>query len=114
MAREDTSFSSGTLNIRDVGFGAMWDEGQTVCEGPPDLRGLRLAELGLHLRTQCHPSLGHQDYLFFIAIGFVIFAAGTVLAWLTGVVMVLFERYVKREDGELDSEREEVKEEAGG
>ncbi|KAG5285620.1 hypothetical protein AALO_G00005460 [Alosa alosa] len=90
------------------------DEGQTVCEGPPDLRGLRLAELGLHLRTQCHPSLGHQDYLFFIAIGFVIFAAGTVLAWLTGVVMVLFERYVKRENGELDSEREEVKEEAGG
>ncbi|XP_028832014.1 leucine-rich repeat-containing protein 52 [Denticeps clupeoides] len=87
------------------------DEGLTVCESPPEMRGRRLAELGLNLRAQCHPSLGHQDYLFFVAIGFVIFAAGTVLAWLAGVVMVLLERHVKRKNGELDSEeKEEVKE----
>lgn len=84
-----------------------------MCEDPSDMQGLRLAELGLHLRMQCHPSLGHQDYLFFVAIGFVIFAAGTVLAWLTGVVMVLLERYVKKEDGERDSEKEEMREEEG-
>uniref|UniRef100_A0A3Q2DG50 Si:dkey-52j6.3 n=1 Tax=Cyprinodon variegatus TaxID=28743 RepID=A0A3Q2DG50_CYPVA len=33
------------------------------------------------LRTDCHQGLGYWDYLFFIAIGFVIFSAGTVSAW---------------------------------
>lgn len=86
------------------------DEAETVCEGPSNLRGLRLAELGLHLRTQCHPGLERHDYLFFVAIGFVIFAAGTVLAWLMGAVIVLFDRHGK-EDEELDSAQDDVKEE---
>uniref|UniRef100_A0A668UJX5 LRRNT domain-containing protein n=1 Tax=Oreochromis aureus TaxID=47969 RepID=A0A668UJX5_OREAU len=33
------------------------------------------------LRTLCHQTLGSWDYLFFVVIGFVIFAAGTVSAW---------------------------------
>ncbi|XP_043984956.1 leucine-rich repeat-containing protein 52-like [Gambusia affinis] len=83
------------------------DEGQTICYNPPELAGQRLAEVGMQLRADCHQGLGYWDYLFFIAIGFVIFSAGTVSAWVMGVLMVLYERYSKRKSEELDSEDED-------
>lgn len=61
----------------------------------------------MQLRADCHQGLGYWDYLFFIAIGFVIFSAGTVSAWVMGVLMVLYERYSKRKSEELDSEDED-------
>ncbi|XP_076018411.1 leucine-rich repeat-containing protein 52-like [Genypterus blacodes] len=82
------------------------DEGQTVCDTPADMQSRRLGEVGLQLRTLCHKSLGSWDYLFFIIIGFVIFAAGTVSAWLMGVVMVLYERYIKKKDQQLHPDEE--------
>ena len=88
------------------------DEGQTVCRGPPDLQGQRLGELGLQLRSRCHQGLGSWDYLFFLAIGFVIFAAGTVSAWAIGVVMVLYERYVKKKSEQMDPD-DEIEQDAG-
>lgn len=78
-----------------------------MCQGPPDMLGQRLAEVGMQLRSECHQGLGYWDYLFFIAIGFVIFSAGTVSAWVMGVLMVLYERYSKRKSEELDSDDEE-------
>lgn len=60
----------------------------------------------MQLRADCHQGLGYWDYLFFIAIGFVIFSAGTVSAWVMGVLMVLYERYSKRKSEELDSDDE--------
>uniref|UniRef100_UPI0037E92813 leucine-rich repeat-containing protein 52 n=1 Tax=Semicossyphus pulcher TaxID=241346 RepID=UPI0037E92813 len=90
------------------------DEGQTVCSSPPELVGQRLAEVGMQLRADCHQGLGYWDYLFFIAIGFVIFSAGTVSAWVMGVLMVLYERYSKRKSEELDSEDEEERGGMGG
>ncbi|XP_040026544.2 leucine-rich repeat-containing protein 52 [Gasterosteus aculeatus] len=83
------------------------DEGQTVCGSPADLQGRRLGEVGLQLRTLCHQTLGSWDYLFFVVIGFVIFAAGTVSAWVMGIAMVLYERYVKKKGEQLDPEDEE-------
>ncbi len=85
--------------------------GQTVCDGPPHLRGQRLSELGLWLRRQCHPGLAHQDYLFFVAIGFIIFGVGTVLAWTAGSVIVLCQRCVRwRSDRpNVDVTEEEIK-----
>lgn len=91
----------------------MTDEGQTVCGAPADEQGRRLGEVGLQLRTLCHQTLGSLDYLFFVAIGFVIFAAGTVSAWMMGVVMVLYERYIKKKDENLDRDEEEEEEEDG-
>ncbi|XP_029497778.1 leucine-rich repeat-containing protein 52-like [Oncorhynchus nerka] len=88
------------------------DEGQTVCRGPPDLQGQRLGELGLQLRSRCHQGLGSWDYLFFLVIGFVIFAAGTVSAWAIGVVMVLYERYVKKKSEQMDPD-DEIEQDAG-
>uniref|UniRef100_A0AAQ6INF2 LRRNT domain-containing protein n=1 Tax=Anabas testudineus TaxID=64144 RepID=A0AAQ6INF2_ANATE len=85
----------------------LQNEGQTVCHSPPELAGQRLAEVGMQLRADCHQGLGYWDYLFFIAIGFVIFSAGTVSAWVMGVLMVLYERYSKRKSEELDSDDEE-------
>uniref|UniRef100_A0A3P8PTJ1 LRRNT domain-containing protein n=1 Tax=Astatotilapia calliptera TaxID=8154 RepID=A0A3P8PTJ1_ASTCA len=77
------------------------DEGQTVCGSPADTQGRRLGEVGIQLRTLCHQTLGSWDYLFFVVIGFVIFAAGTVSAWVMGVIMVLYERYIKKKDEHL-------------
>ncbi|KAK3516507.1 hypothetical protein QTP70_019894, partial [Hemibagrus guttatus] len=83
------------------------DEGQTVCQSPAELRGRRLAEVGMQLRSECHQGLGYWDYLFFIAIGFVIFSAGTVSAWVMGVLMVLYERYSKRKSEEPGGDDDE-------
>lgn len=71
------------------------------------MRGRRLAEMGMQLRTECHQGLGYWDYLFFIAIGFVIFSAGTVSAWVMGVFMVLYERYSRRKGDTVNSEDDE-------
>ncbi|KAA8589281.1 hypothetical protein FQN60_012646 [Etheostoma spectabile] len=90
------------------------DEGQTVCHSPPELAGQRMAEVGMQLRTDCHQGLGYWDYLFFIAIGFVIFSAGTVSAWVMGVLMVLYERYSKRKSEDMDSDDEEERGGMGG
>ncbi|XP_019752398.1 leucine-rich repeat-containing protein 52 [Hippocampus comes] len=90
------------------------DEGQTVCQSPAELTGRRLAELGMQLRADCHQGLGYWDYLFFVAIGFVIFSAGTVSAWVMGVLMVLYERYSKRKSEELDSDDEDGRGGGGG
>lgn len=89
------------------------DEGQTVCGSPADMQGRRLGEVGIQLRTLCHQTLGSWDYLFFVVIGFVIFAAGTVSAWVMGVIMVLYERYIKKKDEQLDVDDEEETSEAG-
>lgn len=68
----------------------------------------------MQLRADCHQGLGYWDYLFFIAIGFVIFSAGTVSAWVMGVLMVLYERYSKRKSEELDSDDEDERGGMGG
>lgn len=80
------------------------DEVQTVCGSPADMQGRRLGEVGVQLQMLCHQTLGSWDYLFFVVIGFVIFAAGTVSAWLMGVVMVMYERYLKNKEEQLDLE----------
>ncbi|XP_037132223.1 leucine-rich repeat-containing protein 52-like [Syngnathus acus] len=83
------------------------DEGQTMCSSPDDLQGLRLGEAGIQLGTLCRHTLGSWDYLFFVIIGFVIFAAGTLLAWVTGVIMVVYERYIKTRDEQLELDEED-------
>lgn len=84
-----------------------------MCGSPADMQGRRLGEVGIQLRTLCHQTLGSWDYLFFVVIGFVIFAAGTVSAWVMGVIMVLYERYIKKKDEQLDVDDEEEATETG-
>uniref|UniRef100_A0A8B9RDC8 LRRNT domain-containing protein n=1 Tax=Astyanax mexicanus TaxID=7994 RepID=A0A8B9RDC8_ASTMX len=54
-----------------------------ICQAPAEMRGRRLSEVGMQLRSECHQGLGYWDYLFFIAIGFVIFSAGTTVMTTT-------------------------------
>ncbi|KAJ8357291.1 hypothetical protein SKAU_G00200850 [Synaphobranchus kaupii] len=93
------------LWIQIEGF-KFQDEGKTLCQGPPDMEGRRLAEVGMQLRVDCHQSLGYQDYLFLTSVGFLIFTAGTVSAWVMGVLMVLYERYSKKAEGQQEDEEE--------
>lgn len=81
-----------------------------MCGSPADMQGRRLGEVGIQLRTLCHQTLGSWDYLFFVVIGFVIFAAGTVSAWVMGVIMVLYERYIKKKDRQVDVDEDETSE----
>lgn len=85
----------------------MTDEVQTVCGSPAEMQGHRLGEVGIQLQMVCHQTLGSWDFLFFVVIGFVIFAAGTVSAWLMGVIMVMYERHLKNKEEQLDLENED-------
>ncbi|KAG9343111.1 hypothetical protein JZ751_014083, partial [Albula glossodonta] len=84
------------------------DEGQTVCQSPMEMEGRRLGEVGIQLRTDCHQRLDYWDYVFLAAIGFLIFSAGTVSAWVMGVLMLMYERWAKTFEGEEDDDEEEV------
>lgn len=97
-----------------LGVVSLTDEGLTVCGSPADMQGRRLGEVGIQLRTLCHQTLGSWDHLFFVVIGFVIFAAGTVSAWVMGVIMVLYERYIKKKDEQLDVDDEDGTSATGG
>ena len=79
---------------------------KTVCQAPQDMEGRWLAELGMQLRMECHQSLGYQDYLFLTSVGFIIFSAGTMSAWVTGVLMVLYERCTKNANMKPEGEDE--------
>ncbi|KAJ8274515.1 hypothetical protein COCON_G00091400 [Conger conger] len=79
---------------------------KTVCQAPSDMEGRWLAEVGMQLRMECHQSLGYQDYIFLTSVGFLIFSAGTVSAWVMGVLMVLYERCTKSTDVMPDGEEE--------
>ncbi|KAJ8378491.1 hypothetical protein AAFF_G00239550 [Aldrovandia affinis] len=79
---------------------------ESMCQGPPGVAGRQLAEVGMKLRMECHQSLGYWDYLFLTAVGFLIFSAGTVSAWVMGVLMLLYERYTKSKDTMQEGEEE--------
>ncbi|XP_036410803.1 leucine-rich repeat-containing protein 52-like [Megalops cyprinoides] len=82
------------------------DAERTICQGPPDMTGQRLGDVGMQLRTECHQSLGQWDLLFFAAIGFIIFSAGTVSAWVMGALTILYENYSKKRRQEEEEDEE--------
>ncbi|KAL8177411.1 UNVERIFIED_CONTAM: hypothetical protein K2H54_004099 [Gekko kuhli] len=68
------------------------DEGNTTCYSPAFMHGLRMLGDGPEqLHYKCYIHFDDQDYLFLGLIGFCIFSAGTVLAWLFGVCAVIYE-----------------------
>ncbi|XP_062959995.1 leucine-rich repeat-containing protein 52 [Cynocephalus volans] len=88
------------------------DDLNATCVEPTDLAGWPISRVGNPLRYMCITHLDRQDYIFLLLIGFCIFAAGTVAAWLTGVCAVLYQntRRKTREDEPEDEagQREEV------
>ncbi|XP_054836302.1 leucine-rich repeat-containing protein 52 [Eublepharis macularius] len=68
------------------------DADNTTCYSPAFMHGLSMLEEGPEqLHYKCYIHFDDQDYLFLGLIGFCIFSAGTVLAWLLGVCAVIYE-----------------------
>ncbi|XP_041125928.1 leucine-rich repeat-containing protein 52-like [Polyodon spathula] len=91
------------MQVEDYKF---QDDESTLCRGPAPLSGMRLSELGLKLRVDCHQGLDSWDYLFLLTVGFLIFSGGTVSAWVMGVVMLLYERWENKQENEEGDEEE--------
>ncbi|XP_075396574.1 leucine-rich repeat-containing protein 52 [Tenrec ecaudatus] len=84
------------------------DEQNATCLEPADLAGWPITRVGNPLRYMCITHLNNQDYIFVLLIGFCIFAAGTVAAWLTGMCAVLYENARRKSDeDEADEEIEQ-------
>ncbi|XP_061466240.1 leucine-rich repeat-containing protein 52-like [Rhineura floridana] len=68
------------------------DPDNVTCYSPAFVHGLRmLEEAQEQLNYKCYIHFDDQDYLFLGLVGFCIFSAGTVLAWLLGVCAVIYE-----------------------
>ncbi|NXS44112.1 LRC52 protein, partial [Balaeniceps rex] len=77
------------------------DADNITCYTPEALRALKMPAVEAQLHFNCLTQLYKQDYIFLCLIGFCIFFAGTVAAWLAGVCAVIYEVHTsKREEGE--------------
>ncbi|XP_004706819.1 leucine-rich repeat-containing protein 52 [Echinops telfairi] len=81
------------------------DDQNATCFEPAELAGWPITRVGNPLRYMCITHLNNQDYIFVLLIGFCIFAAGTVAAWITGMCAVLYENARRKSDeDEADDE----------
>ncbi|NXD16088.1 LRC52 protein, partial [Nothocercus nigrocapillus] len=81
------------------------DAENITCYVPEGLRGLKLPAVQAQLQAHCLTQLHKQDYIFLCLIGFSIFSAGTVVAWLAGICAVIYEVHTGK--GEDEEEEEE-------
>lgn len=72
------------------------DDANATCVEPTELAGWPITQVGNPLRYMCITHLDRQDYIFLLLIGFCIFSAGTVAAWLTGVCAVLYQNALRK------------------
>ncbi|XP_053549623.1 leucine-rich repeat-containing protein 52 [Bombina bombina] len=83
------------------------DEDNVTCSTPLHLHGLLLKDTEKHIRLMCFTNLYERDYIFLMLVGFVIFGSGTVVAWLTGVCIVIYDRlcgHSEDDENEVDDE----------
>ncbi|KAF0882352.1 leucine-rich repeat-containing protein 52 [Crocuta crocuta] len=81
------------------------DAQNATCAEPAELTGWPVAQVGNPLRYMCITHLDRRDYLFLLLIGFGIFSAGTVAAWLTGMCAVLYQS-ARRKSSDEEAEDE--------
>ncbi|XP_035189261.1 leucine-rich repeat-containing protein 52 [Oxyura jamaicensis] len=81
------------------------DADNITCYTPEAFRALKLPAAEVQLHFSCLTHLHKQDYIFLCFIGFCIFFAGTVAAWLAGVCAVIYQVHASK--GEEDEEEEE-------
>ncbi|KAI5946199.1 Leucine-rich repeat-containing protein 52 [Manis javanica] len=81
------------------------DDDNATCVEPTELAGWPITRAGNPLRYMCVTHLGRQDYIFLLLVGFCIFSAGTVAAWLTGLCAVLYQN-ARRKASEDKAEAE--------
>lgn len=82
------------------------DDFNATCMEPPELAGWPISQAGNPLRYMCITHLDSRDYIFLLLVGFCIFAAGTVAAWLTGMCAVVYQS-AHRKSNEAEDEDEQ-------
>ncbi|XP_018114286.1 leucine-rich repeat-containing protein 52 [Xenopus laevis] len=82
------------------------DAENMTCNTPIHIRGLLLKDTEPHINLMCIPSLYERDYLFLGLVGFVIFGSGIVIAWLTAVCVVIYDRLCGSTDDDEDEDEE--------
>ncbi|XP_065698526.2 leucine-rich repeat-containing protein 52 [Patagioenas fasciata] len=87
------------------------DGDNITCYTPAGLRALKIPAVEAQLDFSCLTKLYKQDYIFLCLIGFCIFFAGTVAAWLAGVCAVIYEVHTVKGEEEKEEENEEEEEE---
>ncbi|XP_068545784.1 leucine-rich repeat-containing protein 52 [Anas acuta] len=82
------------------------DADNITCYTPKAFRAWKLPAAKVQLRSSCLTQLHKQDYIFLCFVGFCIFFAGTVVAWLAGVCAVIYQVHTSK--GEEDEEEEDA------
>ncbi|XP_021152586.2 leucine-rich repeat-containing protein 52 [Columba livia] len=83
------------------------DADNITCYTPAGLRALKIPAVEAQLDFSCLTQLYKQDYIFLCLIGFCIFFAGTVAAWLAGICAVIYEVHTLKGEEEKEEEEEE-------
>lgn len=80
------------------------DEENMTCTTPLQIHGEPLKETEKHINLMCFTNLYERDYVFLMLVGFVIFGSGTVVAWLTGVCVVIYDRLCGSSEDDEDED----------
>ncbi|KFQ66812.1 Leucine-rich repeat-containing protein 52, partial [Pelecanus crispus] len=80
------------------------DADNITCSTPEGLRALKMPAVEAQLHFNCLTQLYKQDYIFLCLIGFCIFFAGTMAAWLAGVCAVIYEVHTSKGEGGEEEE----------
>ncbi|XP_050163083.1 leucine-rich repeat-containing protein 52 [Myiozetetes cayanensis] len=81
------------------------DADNITCYTPEGLRALGMPAAEAQLHVSCLTQLYKRDYVFLCLVGFCIFLAGTITAWLAGICAVIYK--VHGSKGEEEEEKEE-------
>ncbi|NXK33983.1 LRC52 protein, partial [Piprites chloris] len=83
------------------------DADNITCYTPEGLRALRMPAVEAQLHVSCLTRLYKRDYVFLCLIGFCMFLAGTITAWLAGICAVIYKAHASRGGEEEEEEEEE-------
>ncbi|XP_005304327.3 leucine-rich repeat-containing protein 52 [Chrysemys picta bellii] len=100
------SFLDFTLWMKESGV-RFPDPENISCYSPPALHGWSMPGVESKLHYTCLLHLHDTDYAFLGLIGFCIFSAGTVAAWLAGMCVVLYEFHTTRGGNDEDEDEDE-------
>ncbi|NXP45041.1 LRC52 protein, partial [Heliornis fulica] len=80
------------------------DADNITCYTPAGRHALKVHALEAQLHISCLTQLYKQDYVFLCLVGFCIFFAGTMVAWLAGICAVIYEVHISK--GEEEEEED--------
>uniref|UniRef100_A0A8D0EHC5 Leucine-rich repeat-containing protein 52 n=1 Tax=Salvator merianae TaxID=96440 RepID=A0A8D0EHC5_SALMN len=80
------------------------DAEKITCNKPDHLAGLTVLEAEENLHHSCLVHLEANDFSFMALIAFCIFSGGTLVAWLVGIITVIYYHPILKVDDESDDE----------